>query len=579
MAVTRLRWGLGVALTLLALIAAARALGAYVDHRLWLGSASVVLLGVIAVGGLWSLAEARRRIERELGGLGATPPGGELWRARRQRLEAVRAVGATPDLDALAAATASEERGRAYLGRYLVAVTVLVGLVGTFAGLMETLRGVAPLLRDDHLSTMQALALPLAGLDVTFGASVVGILVTLALSLVQGDLVLAEEQALARLEEMTAHRLVPELWPAAARADERLVGEVSALRRELGELMATAHEATAQRIEAVAATLQTTTQAATSAVAAAVQATTTSLAALAHQTNAAIAEASRAAAATQATSATQAASALERTARETATALQGTARETAAALQGTARETVAVLQSSLRDATAGLEGTTRETSAALQNTAEQTSAVLQATAERASSSLRETAEQASASLQETAQRASSTLQTTALASTAALQETATAATAALVRSGDEATRRAAEAAEAAAALVTEGGAQSLAAAEALAARAAALVEESHARSVLATDERARAFEAQLRAVAETVATAAGELRAGATAMSGSLATLTPELNALGREVALLAARAEAGPDLAITDELVRLGDGLERLEKLLERERGRRERA
>ncbi len=67
--------------------------------------------------------------------------------------------------------------------------------------------------------------------------------------------------------------------------------------------------------------------------------------------------------------------------------------------------------------------------------------------------------------------------------------------------------------------------------------------------------------------------------AGATELGGALGTLAPELNALGREVALLAAKNDAGADLAVTDELVRLGDGLERLEQLLQREPRRKERA
>ena len=248
---SRLRWGLGALVALLSLAAALRALGAYVDHRLWLGSASVLLLAVIAVAGMVRLGQARLRLERALGGLEASPPAGAWIEARRARLEAVRAAGATPDLDALATATAAEERGQAYLGRYFVAVTVLVGLVGTFAGLMETLRAVAPLLRDDRLSTVQSLALPLAGLDVTFGASVVGILVTLALAVVQGDLVLAEERALARLEEATAHVLVPAIWPAAARPEERVAAEVAALRGEVRQALASAGEATAARVAAV----------------------------------------------------------------------------------------------------------------------------------------------------------------------------------------------------------------------------------------------------------------------------------------------------------------------------------------
>src|SRR5207247_2380832 len=75
---------------------------------------------------------------------------------RRARLERVRANGAALDLDAIATATAADERGRAYLGRYLVAVTVLVGLVRTFAGLMDTVRGGVPLLRHERPSTAPA---------------------------------------------------------------------------------------------------------------------------------------------------------------------------------------------------------------------------------------------------------------------------------------------------------------------------------------------------------------------------------------------------------------------------------------
>jgi hypothetical protein len=52
------------------------------------------------------------------------------------------------------------------------------------------------------------------------------------------------------------------------------------------------------------------------------------------------------------------------------------------------------------------------------------------------------------------------------------------------------------------------------------------------------------------------------------------------LAALAREVALLAARDDgAGADQVVGEELVRLGDGLERLEALLARERTDRERA
>ena len=145
---SRLRWGLGAVLALVSLIVAASALRTYVEHRLWLGGLTVVVLVAIDLFGFASLALARRRLVRELGGLAADPPAGELLDERLRRLKALHAAGVRPDLEALAASSAASELGRAYLGKYLVAVTVLVGLVGTFGGLMETLRSVAPLLAD-----------------------------------------------------------------------------------------------------------------------------------------------------------------------------------------------------------------------------------------------------------------------------------------------------------------------------------------------------------------------------------------------------------------------------------------------
>jgi hypothetical protein len=249
---TRLRWLLGAMIAGVSLLAAGLALRTYLVHKLWLGGLAVMVLAVIAAVGFTSLARARLRLWRELNALSAEPAGGELLTERRQQLEKIRQTAARPDLDALAAATAAAELGRAYLGKYLVAVTVLVGLVGTFAGLMETLRGVAPLLADEQMTTLRALAGPLAGLDVTFGASLVGILVTLSLALVQGDLALAEEATLARLEERTRHVLLPALWPTAEAADERTLAEMSALRAELGEFLIRTSAAAAEKVAAVA---------------------------------------------------------------------------------------------------------------------------------------------------------------------------------------------------------------------------------------------------------------------------------------------------------------------------------------
>lgn len=250
----RLRWGLGALLAVVSLVVAAAALRTYLQHGLWLGGLTVVTLAAIDVLGFASLATARRRLQAEIAGLRADPPTGALFAERKRQLTALHAAGVTPDLDALSAATTARELGRAYLGKYLVAVTVLVGLVGTFGGLMETLRSVAPLLADERVTTLKALAGPLAGLDVTFGASLVGILITLALALVQGDLALAEEEALTCLDERTRHVIMPSLWPATDGADERAARELSALRGELQTFIARASEAAGERVARVAAT-------------------------------------------------------------------------------------------------------------------------------------------------------------------------------------------------------------------------------------------------------------------------------------------------------------------------------------
>lgn len=287
----KLRWQLGAGIGAVAVLAAARSLYSYASHGLWLGALTILALAAIVVLAMQSLWRARLRLEQERIALAATPPGGALLESRRAQLEALKTAGHTPNLALLAEATASEERGHAYLGRYFVTVTVLIGLVGTFAGLIETLRAMAPLLSDQTLSAAELVRGPLAGLDVTFGASIVAILVTLALSLVHGDVVLAEEAVLARLEERTEHWLVPGLWPRAERIEERQLQETVALRESLATLSATlpaSLERTLTRVvESVSRSLETATdsqrramQASGEALAGEHRALTTALAAL-----------------------------------------------------------------------------------------------------------------------------------------------------------------------------------------------------------------------------------------------------------------------------------------------------------
>ena len=85
----------------------------------------------------------------------------------------------------------------------------------------------------------------------TFGTSVVAIMVTLALALVQGDVTLHHERLLALLQERTRHVLVPELWPAEESAGERTVRALLDLRAFVAETLAVNAEASAAKVAAV----------------------------------------------------------------------------------------------------------------------------------------------------------------------------------------------------------------------------------------------------------------------------------------------------------------------------------------
>ena len=231
---SKVRWALAGVLGALSIWAAVHGLAAYVAQGSTLGASVVVgLMGILVVG-YGSIGLARRRAGRELAGLAMRA--GEVYGTRRARLERLARTGVKPDTAALARVAAAEESQRAVLGRYLVATTVLFGLVGTFAGLMETVGRVAPLLANGQAGAPELALAPLAGLDITFGASLVAILVTLSLTLVQGDLALAEETLLATLEELTAHELVPTIWPAGESAAERTTAATLAVGREVAAL-------------------------------------------------------------------------------------------------------------------------------------------------------------------------------------------------------------------------------------------------------------------------------------------------------------------------------------------------------
>ncbi|HNN95418.1 MAG TPA: hypothetical protein PKI03_24240, partial [Pseudomonadota bacterium] len=69
--------------------------------------------------------------------------------------------------------------------------------------------------------------------------------------------------------------------------------------------------------------------------------------------------------------------------------------------------------------------------------------------------------------------------------------------------------------------------------------------------------------------AQALQATSSELQAATASLSTPLAALVPELHALSREVALLAAEHTGGAPSATLSEILRLGEGVERLEALL----------
>lgn len=121
-------------------------------------------------------------------------------------------------LDSLAA----RGEDRRALVRYLTGALVLLGLIGTFFGLLVTIDGVREVLGnlagDPEAETMELLtglrerlAVPLRGMGLAFSSSLFGLLASLVLAFVELQLFHAQNDFHARLETMVVSDLVP-LW-------------------------------------------------------------------------------------------------------------------------------------------------------------------------------------------------------------------------------------------------------------------------------------------------------------------------------------------------------------------------------
>ena len=145
------------------------------------------------------------------------------------------------------------------LVRYLVGALVLLGLIGTFYGLLLTIAGVRDVIGG--LATEQAtdtmtliahfkdrLAAPLGGMGTSFSASLFGLLGALALGFLELQLFHAQNDHHAQLEALVVSDLVP-LWQPVVAVTARTE---TISPRHLAALL----QATTDRLERVAATTE-----------------------------------------------------------------------------------------------------------------------------------------------------------------------------------------------------------------------------------------------------------------------------------------------------------------------------------
>lgn len=156
-------------------------------------------------------------------------------------------------------ATRGEDR-RA-LVRYLTGALILLGLIGTFYGLLVTIGGVREVLGSlsaepgtDTLALLadlrERLAVPLEGMGIAFSSSLFGLLASLVLAFLELQLFHAQNNLQTRLEILVVSDLVP-LWGATGHA----AGggpEAPATPRYLTALL----EATADRLDRAAGLME-----------------------------------------------------------------------------------------------------------------------------------------------------------------------------------------------------------------------------------------------------------------------------------------------------------------------------------
>ena len=188
---------------------------------------------------------------------------GNHWRGVSDFIQKIHRVishgDAAATLPYLLDSLATQGDDRRALVRYLTGALVLLGLIGTFYGLLLTIAGVRDVISglstDKAADTMtliahfkDRLAAPLGGMGTSFSASLFGLLAALALGFLELQLLRAQNHHHAQLEALVVSDLVP-LWQPVV----TVTAQTETISpRHLAALL----QATTDRLERVAATTE-----------------------------------------------------------------------------------------------------------------------------------------------------------------------------------------------------------------------------------------------------------------------------------------------------------------------------------
>jgi biopolymer transport protein ExbB/TolQ len=129
----------------------------------------------------------------------------------------------------------NSESRRALLAKYFLSICILLGLLGTFLGILESIRGTyvtLSMVRETE-TLIKSLHQPLHGISLAFGSSVVGIVSSLALGFAYLFFYQRQLSFLSDLEQFTQATLIPALTQSSGKILEGILKEIQGMRTDM----------------------------------------------------------------------------------------------------------------------------------------------------------------------------------------------------------------------------------------------------------------------------------------------------------------------------------------------------------